>query len=120
MGFNTALMVLNDGLHCLDDDPDAGKRIYNMVLEACTGRRGEVFSTGLAIMHNGEARGSHGGVVSCLSSLHADELQIIAVGGNRIQYLGYGGGYSADPETMLRNLADQMGYRIVKKASRAR
>jgi hypothetical protein len=106
MGFNTALLVLNDGLDTLQSDPSAGRKIAEMILHHSCARRGETAYVGI---------GNHGNVVSCLPSLHADETQIIAVGGNRMQYLGYGGNYRATPEEMLKRLADQMGYRIEPK-----
>lgn len=109
MGFNTALVFCNDGLGELDRDPNAGKKIAALIRGSWGLRRGESESGSI---------GNYANPISCLTSLHADEIQIVAVGGNRIQYLGYGGGYASTPEAMLKELADQMGFRLVAKKKR--
>ncbi|APX70740.1 MULTISPECIES: hypothetical protein [unclassified Brucella] len=43
----------------------------------------------------------------------ADTVQIVSVGFNNINLLGYA--WSDDPEIILRELAKQRGYRLVKK-----
>lgn len=97
MGFNTAVIVRNDFLHEIKDDPEFGQKVY-----------GTIISNG---------RGPyHGQSFDVLPSNHADNMQIVAIGGNSIRYLGYGGEWGANDETILRNLASSMGFKLVRKA----
>lgn len=100
MGYNTAVMLLNDRLHELRDDPNAGRKIYNAAITA--DRNGGDFQYG-------EVVPSH----------HADAIQVVLVGGNRIRTLKtlYYGSFD-DNEAILRRLADEMGFRLVKKKSK--
>lgn len=98
MGFNTAAIILNDQLHQLAKDPDAGEWIARAVRDS----RGD---------------GSTPFGLTVLSSAHSDTIQIVGVGGNMIQRLGYGR-WDDKPEDLLRKLADQMGFRLVRKAAR--
>lgn len=99
MGFNTACIILNDRLHDLPKRDDLGSRIQTSVL---TASRRHSIAPGMDF----------------LPSQHADTVQIVAVGGNRIFSLGYGH-WRDEPEDLLRKLADQMGFRIVRKPRRA-
>jgi hypothetical protein len=97
MGLNTALIVRNDFLHEIKDDAEFGQKVYG------------------AIVSNG--RGPyHGQSFDVLPSDHADNMQIVAIGGNIMRRLGYGGYWTATDEDILRNLADSMGFRLVRKA----
>ena len=97
MGFNTAVIIRNDFLHQIKDDPEFGQKVYG------------------AIISNG--RGPyHGQSFDVLPSDHADNTQIVAIGGNSIRTLGYGGDWGAEDETILRNLAHRMGFKLVRKA----
>jgi hypothetical protein len=95
MGLNTACIIRNDFLHQLRDDPKLGEKIWGAVVSR---GRGEY----------------HGQGFDVLPSCHADYIQVVAIGGNTIRRLGYGGDYKADDIEILRNLASRMGYRIVK------
>ena len=99
MGLNTAMMVLNDHLHEIENDPLFGKKVHDAICGAW-----------------GREPYTHG--FNVLQSHHADGLNIVAVGGNTIRSLGWSS-YSADDETILRDLARKHGYRLVKKAKDA-
>lgn len=95
MGFNTAAIILNDQLRDLAKDPAAGAKIASAIAQ------------------------HHDGVipdlgVGLLSSAHADTVQIVAVGANTLQRLGYGH-WRQTPEDLLRSLANQMGFRLVRR-----
>jgi hypothetical protein len=105
MGFNTACIILNDTLHYLAKDPDAGAEIERAVLTSWDKRH----------VLSGQCR--HG--FQALKSVHADTMQIVAVGGNTIRCLGYGS-YNDTDEQLLRKLADALGFRIVRKNAQAR
>ena len=99
MGYNTAAIIRNDFLHEIENDPDFGKKVAD------------------AVRANGNERYMryHGQGFDVLPSCHADYVQVVAISGNSARRLGFGGTYRDDDETILRNLADNMGYRLVKK-----
>jgi len=99
VGFNTACIILNDTLHSFAADPAVGEKVQTAIL---TARRSGGY-------------GPHG--FMALQSQHADNVQIVAIGGNRIDLLGIGH-WRDDKEALLRQLADQMGFRLVRKPRR--
>lgn len=104
MGYNTAMMFLNDNLHTMRDDPEAGRKIYDNII---TARRGG----------GNQSYCMYGDAVE---SQHADSLQVVVVGGNRIRavtslyYLDMD-----DDEKILRGLAEHLGYSLRKKKVKA-
>ena len=109
MGYNTAVLFLNDGLSCLAKDPDAGKKIYDAITETSLGRP---VSFGL---------GNHCNMGYALPSRHADEIQLIAVGGNSmvcLERMYYGLSDMTNPDAVLKRWADERGFRLVKKPVR--
>jgi hypothetical protein len=100
MGLNTAAIILNDHLHELQNAPDAGAQIARAI----------------QLGHRGKGWTNVG--VTVLPSVHADAVQVVAIGGNAIRNLGYGH-WRDDDEKLLRKLADDMGFRLVRKAKAA-
>lgn len=108
MGYNTAVLVLNDGLDLLKSDPEAGRKIHDGILMSSRDRSR---ATDVSL-------GNHCNPIAVLPSHHADEVQIIAVGGNCIVPLAvlYGSWRDmSDPAALLKKLAAELGYRVVKK-----
>lgn len=109
MGYNTAVLILNDALSDLKKDADVGRKLSNAILvsqSAAVGRATD-FSIGCH---------ANGGTV--LPSEHADHVQIVALGGNsmrRLAILHYEWSKMTDPEKLMRSLADTLGYTISKK-----
>lgn len=101
MGMNTAMIIRNDFLSEIGKDADFGQKVVTAV--HCGGHPNAPY---------------HGQGFDVLSSQHADYMQVIAIGGNGIRRLGFGGAYSSTDEQILRYLADSMGYRLVKKPVR--
>lgn len=100
MGLNTPCIILNDFLYKFNDDPDIGRKIHT------------------AVQQNGDKRYLRGSpAFKVLPCTHSRAMQIVAVGGNTIRAIGYGDCHD-DDETLLRKLADRMGYRVVKKSAR--
>lgn len=99
MGYNTACIISNDQLHSFAKDADVGEKVQRAVL--CAGRFG--------------GRGPHG--FMALQSEHADVAQVVVVSANSIKPLGYGH-WQHTNEELLRHLADQHGFRLVRKAGR--
>ena len=102
MGFNTAALILNDALHSIEADAEIGDKIGTAV--AMAHRKGGGV--------NAHGRGVYIDAIQVLPPQHADYVQIVAVGGNCIRSLGYSGRW--EPEDLLRDLAQQLGYSLRK------
>ena len=107
MGFNTAVVVLNDALDSIRSDAEIGERIDRAIMLV---RRegGDVSAHGKNAVHVNAIR--------VLPPQHADYVQIVAVGGNTIRNLGWS--MKWEPEDLLRDLADHLGYSLRKKKPR--
>jgi len=110
MGWNTTVVVHNDALHEIENDPEFGKNLSRAItIAAGRGTREEV------------SAGHHCGACEVIESHHADQVRVVAVGGNYGVELGYGGQWPVctnDEESkvkMLKNLAESLGYNIRKK-----
>lgn len=107
MGYNTAVLILNDAAHNLKTDPNVGEKLYNAMGEAQRGKPVD-FSIG-----------NHGNGGLVMPSRHADDIQVIAVGQNymsslaNIYYVDM-----TDPVELTKRVADSLGYRLVKKAAK--
>ena len=101
MGFNTAALILNDGLHNIQQDTEIGQKIYSAI--ATAHRDGGDISSG-----------GHYGVMTVLPPVHADYFQVVLIGHNTIKRLSTA--FSSDPEAILRGMADEMGYSLRKRA----
>jgi hypothetical protein len=111
MGYNTPVLILNDAMDNLKTDADVGRKMYEAMLETPHPSKrvnGVSFSIG---------NHCNGGMV--LPSAHADDVQVIAVGYNYMRRLGTVYNVELDnPEMVLKQLADSLGYRLVKRASK--
>jgi hypothetical protein len=95
MGFNTAMVVLNDHLNSIEGDVGFGQAVSEAVRDTY-GRRGNGWYNSFSI----------------LPSQHADTVQIVAIGMNSIKPLGFTFGW--DDDAIMRELARQKGYRLVR------
>lgn len=115
MGYNSGLIILNDALHVIKDNP---LEFTEQVVRAIqlsggrlqTGTRVDIFV------------GGHGNAASLFHMAHADEHQVYVVGGNTAFAVPGGftriGGYQDPKETnlaLIKQMADAAGYRLVKK-----
>jgi predicted Fe-Mo cluster-binding NifX family protein len=122
MGYNTTVIVLNDALDMIRDDPKFGERLYYAVLEL---QRGEQVDIPAHSYRDGKPRGVHCNAATAVETHHADGTAVVAVGGNcasvlgHVFYTGYHGDESGKLKT-LQQLAESMGYRLVKKPARKR
>lgn len=120
MGWNTTVIVLNDAIDMIRDDPNFGKNLYYAVL-AC--QRGEQQDVPAYAYRDGQVRGVHVNAATVIEQHHADDTAIVAVGqncGTKIGSCYYTGRHDLPEgqEKILRQLADNMGYRLVKKSKR--
>lgn len=100
MGYNTALIIMNDFLHDIQKDPAFGEKVREAIVLASR-ERGRFNS------------------FDVLPSQHADTAQVVVISANSIRPLVYGYWHDSD-ETLLRKLADELGFRIVKKRTSAK
>jgi len=101
MGFNTALIVLNDHLNDLERDTQTGEKLSRLIQGK--GYSDHVYMSG----------------VDCLPSVHADGTQIVAIGQNSINLLTVSFARSNDEKALLKDFADHLGYRLVKKGKKS-
>lgn len=107
MGLNTAALILNDALHAIESDAEIGDKIGTAVAMASHRKGGGA---------NARGHGVYLDAIQVLPPQHADYVQIVAVGGNCIRSLGYSGRW--EPEDLLRDLAQQLGYSLRKLPSK--
>ena len=106
MGFNSTILILNDQLSSIERDPEGFvKEMVNAIS---------------SIGCSGDKQDFHPGQSTVMSVSHADTVTILAVGGNHSTVLGrvYNGGKHHTPEDqefILRRLADEYGFRLVRK-----
>lgn len=103
MGFNTSMIILNDALHYIKDDKDFGAKVYEAARNVYSERKPQEVHSGLV------------NAATVIETHHADTNTIVAFGGNRGLFLGHAGFSNATPEEMLKDLANQMGFRLVRK-----
>lgn len=122
MGFNSAIMILNDKLHEIERDPDFGAKVSSAVGQHMMGYPHQTHEF------------DHQSLV--LGQQHADVTTVMAMGGNTGFVLGFGGGRLYRPElhnredpyprfstpadgwdrvTLLKQLADDLGYDLRRK-----
>ena len=102
MGLMTNVTILNDHINEINENPVAWwNEVYHQI---CSSRaRKENYSNNTTVN----------------SVEHADTTTILAVGGNHTTVLGHDFGVSHHTEegqiTILKTLANKLGYRLVKK-----
>lgn len=105
MGWNSTLVIMNDGLHVIKDDKDFGTKVYNAVNQ----------------LNISKIPIDAGPYARAIEQHRADGTALIAVGGNTGVSLGefYPYGSEAFEVRMLKALADKLGYRVSKKPKRS-
>lgn len=108
MGYNTVFLILNDQLTDLArNQQEFGESIIKAAMQACL--KDKPF----------HIKGFRG--VQLIQQEHADNLGIIALGGNTIQHLGFVSRIQGTTESKLaitRQLAASMGYELRKRPAR--
>jgi len=111
MGHNTAVLLLNDAIHGVQEDP---KGFTDALMDAWHKfQRNHGNPTDFPV-------GNHGNGGTVFHESHADVTSVYAVGGNHTSKLyttHNGGKHYTDEERLklLKELAAEMGYNIVKK-----
>lgn len=98
MGYNTAVLVLNDYLSDIETDQAFGAKVAEATIQAhARMERVNILGTGVQV----------------LPSEHADWTQIVLIGQNRIRRAATANGGSE--EDVLREWAWQLGYDLRKR-----
>jgi len=113
MGYNTSVIVINDALNDIKNDPEFGKNMVKAI---------QKLSLPSEYRHRSEldvnARG-HCNAASVIETHHADQTALVAVGGNYGNCLGMTWGYSHHAKDtqleILKQIAEQFGYTLHKK-----
>ena len=110
MGFNTTVLILNDCLSDIEQDPDFGQKISRAVQRLSLGDKVDISS------------GHSGNAATVVETHHADGYKLILVGGNTAFDLGYVGsirdldpGKNEDLREILNTLLRDRGMRVVTK-----
>ena len=109
MGFNTTVIVLNDGLSEIANDATFGQRLKDAVANTFV-QRGNV----------NIPAGCHANSAAVIETHHADHTVLVAIGGNTGVRLAsiYDRGRPNDHDSQVRLLeafADSLGYKIKPK-----
>lgn len=105
MGWNTTVVVLNDALDQIKNDPEFGKNLA----AACSHR---TVTDGPVDV----SAGYHGNAASVVETHHADVTKVILVGGNTADDLGSAYLYGDEPKELrlARAMAEKHGYHLRK------
>lgn len=107
MGYNTSMIVLNDALGSIEKDTEFGKKVANAVNLLHRANNIDIPS------------GCNVNAATVVETHHADSTAILAFGGNNVSVLHETYGYRHnDPDfklRLLKELAESLGYTVVKK-----
>lgn len=113
MGYNTTVVLLNDNLEQIAKDQDFGKNLATAVLHSFGGLEKPISVPSIGCSPAAQIIEMH----------HADEVAVVAVGGNTGAKIKTIYGYPLlnirdnDERSLkiLKTVADSLGYRLVKK-----
>lgn len=115
MGFNSTVVVMNDALHEIAEDENFGAKLAAAVQKLSLGSR-HIGEHGVDI-----SSGGHCNAATAIESHHADNIAVVAVGGNCATVIGRSWGNHHKKEDklfILKQLADQFGYTLRKKPTK--
>jgi hypothetical protein len=107
MGFNTTVVVMNDALEYIRNDPEFGSKLADAALRIWGSDQPEDVSAGCFI-----------NAATVIESHHADGMIPVLVGGNHGTVVkGCCVGFRSEAYEMdlLKALANKLGYRLTKK-----
>ena len=112
---------MNDALNAIANDPEFGKNLAEAIQKLSLGQHKHGVDVPAFSYVNGERRGVHTNAATAIESHHADGIAVVAVGGNCATVIGrsYGNHHNEEDKLdILKQLADELGYGLRKKASR--
>lgn len=120
MGYNTTVIVLNDALDHIANDPEFGKTLARAISQLGSGRPGirGIDVPACRYDNEGHVCGMHINAATVIETHHADMNAIVAVGGNCATQIGMTWGThhkEEDKKLILQQLADELGYSLRRK-----
>lgn len=113
MGFNATLIVLLDALGEIEKDKDFGKNVAEAISRVSLRPQKNMVDI---------RSGNHLNAASVVESHHADSTVVLAVGGNCGSVLATTYGWQHTDklfrERLLRQMADEAGFRLVRKTAK--
>lgn len=108
MGFNTTIVIRNDALHQIKDDPEFGRKLVDAILNLNDPRyKGRLLEV---------PAGNHANAAQVVETHHADLTSIVTVGGNLGVHHGTFGGWRHTEEKAQRDLvrmwAEKLGMKV--------
>ena len=88
MGYNTTVVVMNDALGAIANDPKFGESLQRAVCEAQRGKPVDVPAYSYRNGVDQEWTGVHCNAATVIETHHADDTSLVAVGGNTGTSLG--------------------------------
>lgn len=108
MGFNTTVVVINDALTDIENDPDFGKNLVAAIIQA------DRFGGRVDVPARGHVNAAH-----VVETHHADQTALVTVGGNLgIEHLtvyGYRHNERDIQVKLLTAFAEKLGFSLVAK-----
>ena len=99
MGFNSTVVVMNDALDMIRDDPEFGRRLHNAIMSRAMSRNEPI---DVAAASPSGCR-CYANAATVIESHHADITAIVTVGGNSGSVLGLELGWQhSKPEDKIR------------------
>lgn len=115
MGWNTTVVVLNDALDQIKNDPEFGKKLAAAVskLSLPAGTHRPAYGVDISA-------GYHGNAATAIETHHADITKVVLVGGNIGEDLGSVWLYGEEPKELrlARAMAEKHGYHLRKNPSK--
>lgn len=116
MGYNTAVLVMNDALGAIKNDPKFGENLYNAVMES---QRGGQVDVPAYTYREGRFAGVYCNAATVVSMAHADDAQVMVMKHNT----GYVAKYKEPlPDHVIEDLKwvfEQHGYSVRKDPKKA-
>ena len=122
MGYNTTVVVMNDALGTIKDDPEFGKNLHDAISRIAMDRGKTIDVPAYTYREDGSICGTHCNAATVIETHHADGTAVVAVGGNMgvelTKYCIYPYGEEDYRLRVLKALADDLGYYVARKPKR--
>lgn len=112
MGYNTAVLVMDDALHAIKEDPKFGENLYYAVLES---QRGKQVDIPARTYRDGEVQGIYCNAATVISSAHADDPQVMVIKYNSGYVAKYKGTLPDHVIEDMKWVLKQHGYHVSKE-----
>ena len=106
MGFNTTVVINNDAVGDIENDPSFGKKLATAIYN---------FNSKL-IVNNEVLAGSSGRIAAMVIEQHHADGRVLVMVGGKTGWVA--DDFNANDMVVVKNVLDRLGYRLVKKRSK--